>query len=195
MDPDTKSSNIKKSPVKSPRLIILDLDGLFSLRIYQKKVISQQDNSFRSGPFNVFIRNGSENFINQLIKQKYKLAFYTSTTHKNANPVIKKICKKNYKKLDFIWARDRTHFDPDPIKSHDTIKNISDVWDNPVINRRKKYGPTNTIIIDDSMRKIRFNNKSNCILVSTYDPTATDKNFFPNLLEKIQQKFIFLSTI
>lgn len=157
-------------------LVVLDMNGIFTYRIYDG-----------NHGFEIFYRPGSHGFIENLFKSGFEVGFFTSTTWKNANPIIRKLTPR---KLLFKWTRDRCTLDPEPVKDHDVVKNLSSIWENPVINQKRIYGEHNTILVDDSVRKTRFNDPLNCIVPGEYDPSEKlDPFYFDNLLKEIKQRF------
>lgn len=161
---------------KPKDLLILDMNGLVCYKEkppYNNSELPQdflERNSYR-----VYKRPGADMFLRYCLK-KYNVAIWSSTTQYNVKPILNWIFKpKQLRKLAFIWYRNQTKLDPDYGKSeypsiteYDTVKNLADVWSNPYFNRLRKYGKTNTLIVDDSSNKVRFNPKNNVLVVESY---------------------------
>jgi hypothetical protein len=145
------------------------------------------------------MRQGYQDFLEKCYEE-FTVAFFSSTTQRNAGPILKKILTPFQKKRTlFFWYRDRTALDPNwkishPfIKIHSTIKPLWYVWDNPIINENRKYSPNNTLICDDSLMKLRLNHPQNCITVDPYLENEEEKDVLANLWNTILDRFELLN--
>lgn len=166
----------------SLKLIILDFDNVLFHRV---KNGNKRPNSFRIKRYEYYPYPSVINFLEELT-QHYHIGFFTSITEENSRNIIKKLIPKHIR-YEFILDRRFVKFDPSYwnnshinqgnqsdknnynnggliIKDYDTVKYLTDVFNNPNINERRLYNHTNTIIIDDSYMKMRFNNVKNVIL-------------------------------
>lgn len=160
----------------------------------------------------LYINPYIKDFILWCFDENIDIGIWSSTYKHNAEDVIKFIMtEEERKKLKFEWYRDRTEFDPDygidpNIRGHDTVKNLYLVWCNPIVNFRNydcvndnndhdnrlnyKYNETNTIILEDNEKKVRFNDKENVIIVDSY--TEKTNINFEELKVKVIDRFKML---
>ena len=173
------ASNGHSTKDRKDVLIILDINGILVRKNNKhdhgggwKRETShskKDDSRFIETKGAIFeIREGVRDFISSCF-ENYSVAIWSSTTFTNANPIIEGLFTADQKaNLVFKWFRDHTKFDPDygtdpEIKDFDTIKSLVDVYQSAMFNRR--WTNKNTIIVDDTMRKLRFNPENNCVVV------------------------------
>ena len=153
------------------RLLILDINGVLCCKIANQVVLRPDYKEFLSFCF--------DNFT---------VAFFSSTTYKNANAIINKLLSSEQRsKVAFFWYRDRTRKDHE-MGGYSTIKNLIDVFDNPVINKENKYNKYNTLICDDSPTKLRFNDEQNVIIVQEFKGDKEDQ-VLHNMIKEISSRF------
>lgn len=151
-------------------LILIDLDNL----LFRRYDLSEERNyskfSFQHKNKMYDPIKGCRKFVNQC-SQYGDIMIYTSMTKYNAEVVSKRVLgKKIYNsKIKFVLSREYNQWDPmfnriEGIKSHDTVKLIDLIIQNPSINRDRQYTEERTILIDDTYRKIRYNDPRNIIL-------------------------------
>ena len=182
------------------RLLILDMNGLVCRKIYkpdydEDNPVSDKYERLELGSCYVFIRPDVRDFLEKCFELA-DIAFWSSTTYYNAKHILDHILTESQQSnVIFKWYRDRTKLDPtygiDHVtNNYDTIKDLNDVWDSPVINRNRFYNSSNTIICDDDHKKVRLNNKDNIIMVTTFDPWESeyDNTVMNDLLEKIEDQ-------
>lgn len=197
---NNKSSNDEKNSKRY--LLILDINGLLCQKIFKSdcdkdKPVSYQYETLELGKFYVCIRPDVKSFLEKCFGFA-DVAFWSSTTHYNAKHIIYHILTKSQQSnAVFKWYRDRTKLDPsygtDPnINESDTIKDLNDVWNNPVINRNRIYDSSNTVICDDDPQKVRLNNKDNVIVIETFDPLVSeyDNTVMDGIFDKIKQSLL-----
>jgi hypothetical protein len=183
---------------KQNNLLILDINGLlvkkhskFDLNPFQKKELLTKKDIIDTKTAFFEICPGTREFLLKCM-QLYTLAIWTSTTYSNANLIIDKLFTvKEKNSLAFIWMRDHVRYDPnygiDPnITDFDTVKILDDVYTNAMFQR--KWKSNNTLIIDDSFQKLRFNNPKNIVVVENCN--NIDLRSFNDLLNTINNKFI-----
>lgn len=147
---------------KMKRLLILDINGLLCCKI--------KSNAW----YDVVIRPGVTTFLSHCYNH-YRVAFFSSTTQQNAEPIlVHLLTRKQIMNTEFVWYRDRTHRDDRDPTGIKTIKKLSDVFDNPVINQHNAYHPGNTLIVDDEASKMIFNDPRNVLIVPTFMGAADD---------------------
>ena len=156
-----------------PKLIILDINGLLchKERLPQSEIDAMPDSDeyLKRRIYIVRKHTDVDKFLEWCF-DNYHVAFWSSTTSYNAKPIIDQLLNTSDipKRAKFIWYRDRTRLDPDygvnnDIKEHDTVKTLSDVWSHPYVNQYRLYSNTNTLLVDDSARKTRFNHPDNVV--------------------------------
>ena len=133
----------------------------------------------------VFFRPGCLSFLKWCIR-KYKVGIFTSMIEKNCKPILEYLSKKVHINPLFIWCRDRTKLDPDyitsdkshqEITSYDTIKALEDILQSPIINRYRNFHDGNTLMIDDSPRKMKCNHEKNYIIIDSFDSPSLKYKF------------------
>ena len=152
-------------------LIVLDLNGVLCYRV-DANLVNKANNPdlglefFKIGHKIVYIRPYAREFIKYCLKY-YSVGFYTSTTEKNAKPILKKLIdKEHWKQVKFFWYRDHTHPDPEIgknpiIPKYGTVKSIVEI--------KLKYSQKRVLICDDSRIKLRFVDKSNQLMISSFN--------------------------
>jgi len=150
------------------KLVVLDFDGVLFER--HRTVDNPPPNpDFTHKYFSYYIYPGVHQFIQSLL-EKYDVGFLTSITEKNTLPILRKLyANKEIPKFKFILDRRFVKHDPEykkfeKINFYDTIKLLSDIHLSSTINLNRVYNTHNTIIIDDSYMKMRFNHPKNVIL-------------------------------
>lgn len=165
------------------RLVILDINGLLCRKTTEGKV------DLSLGRYGVVIRPGAREFL-EFCYQNFDVGIFSSTTYKNASPILEALLTpEQQKKTKFKWFRDRSSIDPDynssgrraepswdldefidkKIEQYSTVKKIADVLSAPQINEDRKYTLQNTLIVDDSPMKMRFNQKKNVVLIAPFE--------------------------
>ena len=161
------------------KLLILDINGLLCKRIDKDVVYDSKLKCVKLPGYNVILRPHYKEFL-QHCYHYYHVAIFTSGSKRNTKVILDALLtKEQLKNTQFIWCRDRNRLDPDFntdifTTSFDTIKYLQDVYDNPIINEHRIYNDTNTLLLDDSHRKCRFNNPNNFMICNTFDGNAND---------------------
>lgn len=182
------------------KLVILDFNGIFIDKVFDPSAESNQNGKTEKGVefktiknFIIYFRPHFRDILNE-ISRKYSVAFWSSTTEQTAQPILSLMGLKKYD-FRFIWFRENTLFDPnygvdDDIERHDTVKNLSNVYLNPVGNRDRKWDETNTLIIEDSPKKVKYNPIRNVLILNPFDHNDPSTFDFPeDLFEMIESKF------
>lgn len=175
------------------RLLILDINGLLCCKISKN---STNLEVLKLGFYDVILRPYCREFLDYCF-DNFTVAFYSSTTYKNANIILDKLLTSTQKsQCLFRWFRDRTRLDPDygkikGITPFDTIKLLKDVFENASLNEDRRITENNTVICDDSMRKMRFNSSDNVIIFEEFKGNSTD-NHLKEMIRKIETKFYVL---
>ena len=191
--------------VQERRLLILDMNKVLCHKIYGYNAQPKESGYEKievNGLFTVYVRPDVVSFLNRCFGIA-DIAFWTSTKQVNAEPILDHILTDAHKKETvFRWYRDRTRLHPlygkdESIADFDTIKDLNDVWSNPIINKDRIYHNRNTIILDDEPKKTVLNDSRNVLNLNipfdayneNYDDKETD-----NLIETILQGFESLSS-
>lgn len=156
------------------RLIILDVDGLFIKRTYDPSLdaFKMIDNTHFEAPrFRIELRKDAISFLEALISNtsrgskhlpKRAVGLWTSSKSSTFTSYLPRIFGDLFRCFEFVWDRSMCTLDPDYqknplIKAHSTIKPLSTVLTNPMINENRRWTADNVIIVDDSELKLRFN--------------------------------------
>jgi len=168
------------------KLLILDLNGLLVSK-QNKPIKNCCYAEHKCGKYYVYLRPQVFEFIEQILNL-YDVAIFSSTTFKNAMPIVELLFKEQQSKLKFKWFRDRTEYDPDT-DDHSTIKELVRVWRNPTANWERTYNKHNTLICDDDLSKVRFNSENNYLVVAKFDPKTENDLVLEDLVAQIEDKF------
>lgn len=183
--------------VEPIQLLILDINGILCKKVPkqpQDKDIDLNYEHIDLPYYNVYLRKGVRKFLNWCYQQ-YTVAFWSSTTHKNAEIIINHILTVvQREKTHFFWYRDHTQLDPDYGKDpnvieSDTIKLLSRVVSHPSINLCRRYSYNNILLLDDTMMKTRFNFKKNILTIPTFDPYDKKSISMTKYSKLIHEKF------
>lgn len=168
---------------KARKLIILDMNGLFTHRVYNKLNKNGSNivdiNKLPKGGaqiwnFLVWIRPGSKKFIRFLLKH-YDIAVWSSMSKWNVDQLVKYVFKNKVDNLKFVWAQSKcksiTH--PTNKKKPLFLKNLSEVW-----KEFPEYDINTTILVDDSNLKAKENPEGTLYKVDEWKGDMNDKEFF-----------------
>lgn len=165
---------IKNFP--TPKLLILDIDGLLIKREY----IGPQQKDFSVGKDrNVFF--AANNIITlhpqlELFWKKLatipnlKVGLWTSSNQRTFSKYIESVVPDYFReKLLFVWDRNMCSRDLDSKLYYPTVKKFSTVFENPVINEIGMWNEDNVLIVDDSERKLRFNPEKTKFIYNSWE--------------------------
>lgn len=182
------------------KLVILDFNGVFVDKVFDPLIETGQTGRTDKGieyktikNFIIYFRPNYREILDEIAK-RYSVAFWSSTTEQTAQTILSLMGLKKYD-FRFIWFRENTLFDPnygidEGIERHDTVKNLTNVYLNPVGNKDRKWDEKNTLIIEDSPKKVKYNPIRNVLILDPFDHLNPDSFDFPeNLLEIISNKF------
>ena len=118
------------------------------------------------------------------------VGIYSSTMYKNIIPGLKKY--NLAQRFMFIFDRTHTRLDPDylidqKVEEYDTVKHLDLITNNPVINTKRQYGIDNTIICDDSPRKIRYIHDDNALVLPTWTGSNNIEEIKSLILHKVEK--------
>jgi hypothetical protein len=154
--------------MSSKKLLVLDLDGILFQKEYDpESTIPLQPGSFRSGKFYITPHPDLESFLDELFKKNIFVGIWSSSQKATIKGILSQLFPAKYypKRFLFIWSRDRCQMDPDAgkdpeIKEFATVKKVSSIIKNPVVNYLKAWNTENILMVDDSPLKLRFNPSS-----------------------------------
>ena len=146
-------------------LILLDVNGVMCAKYDPRE--KELECLIINPHYAVVARPGIREFVDELSKT-YTLGIYSSTKRHNIIKILKFIFGDGICNADgipyfqFIADRSYTSLHPDfgvnpDIKPFDTIKKLENIWSSPVFNEHRKWGPDNTLIIDDDLSKVVTN--------------------------------------
>jgi len=150
-------------------LILLDMNGtlildskvFFKCKLHPKKI----------GKKIVYLRPNYDSLLEKLLAHpKITVALYSSMILRNLIVNAREMLKSNKlveqkSKLNILFDRTYNIHDPEGKHKHDTMRDLNLVWKDPMLEG--EFGPTNTIMIDDDMHKVR-NYKENAIVIYAF---------------------------
>ena len=140
----------------NPKLLVLiDMNGTLLLR--EKKLVPGKVPDFVHAKKNYYIRNGAKDFVKNIMSiPQIRFAFYTSMLGTNAKPAISKLAGIGWEE-DGVQLYDRTYqkHDPSGKNKWDTMRDLEKVWKEEMTNNGYRFGPDNTLMIDDTKEKMR----------------------------------------
>jgi hypothetical protein len=172
-------------------LLLLDVNGVLCRKVTRRDAISLPADTIRLLGCDVIPRPGHREFLTHCFTH-YSVGIFSSTTERNVTKILDGLLTpEQIASLALRWFRDRTRLDPDygmepNIERHETIKLLSDVLDNPILNEQRRYSLRNIILVDDSFLKVRFiDPQENVLIVPTYrgDPEDAELSKLPALLD------------
>ena len=175
------------------RFLLLDINGLLCCKVPKGQKYKNYDKSdiLKLNSYKVIIRPYCREFLEKCYSQ-FTIGFFTSTCEWNVKAILNKLLTpEQHKATVLMWFRDRTRFDPDTsheVSGFDTIKVLDDIFQNPMVNEKRLYSEQNTVLIDDSETKTRFNDPANIIICKAFTGEENDQGLL-DLLEIIPQKF------
>ena len=179
-------------------LIILDINGLLCC----KRELTPSPLSLTPSPlsltpilkteyYEVFARPHAKEFLSTMFRL-YTVSFFTATTYSNAHKILAAILTKNQlERCLFTWYRNQTREDTEGVESYATVKKLEDVFSYPKI-KKLGYDYTNTLIIDDSESKMRYNPSKNVVICkpfTTVSPKCYLDDYLPTLIHEIASRF------
>ena len=165
------------------KLLLLDINGLLCCKTNQNET---NLSSIHLKAYHVILRPYYKEFLDFCYKH-FNVGFFTSTTEKNAKIILNNLLtEEQIKNTKLMWFRDRTHLDYESYKTFNTIKKLNDIYDYPLFNCQ--YHEHNTILIDDSFNKVRYNEPKNIIICNAFHGDHNDTHLI-ELIHKIVEQF------
>lgn len=158
-------------------LILFDVNGVLCFKVRDKEELVGLDDKdiIKTTDYWMVLRPGIIDLLCRLSKE-HTLGIFSSTTFKNVNPILS-VLEKHGAKFFIKAYREYTQLDPDfgkndNIREFDTIKRLNQIWQHPYFNTQRRWNKRNTLLIDDSTLKTRFNDESNILIVESFDREA-----------------------
>lgn len=177
------------------KLLILDINGILCYKANTNTAVCNSSTLpviFKTKYYEVILRPYAKEFLREMF-ELYNVAFFTSTTERNADKILQNILtKQQSRKTFFKWYRDKTHADPtiipeNPTELFETLKMLEDVFNlSKVINAGYDY--TNTLLCDDSKFKVRYNPKQNVLICESFLGNSND-TYLKDFIHYIAEKF------
>jgi hypothetical protein len=196
MDAKLDTKIAKLSLADSPRkfLVLLDVNGLLCCKVDDPRVDVSKFEVQRANKYKTVARPDCRKFVAKLM-DTYTVGIFSSTTAFNLNKILPWLLGKELRsKIVFIADRHSVKFDPNygtcaGIESHDTVKYLDDIWSNPCFNWNRDWNSTNTLLVDNDLRKVKFNEPANYLVVEEWDIKSTQTliDVFLDIQAKIEK--------
>jgi hypothetical protein len=161
-----------KGTRKHKHLLVLDLNGLLVDR--RMAAFAEADGTKRApdakfGKFFIYNRPHMVEFVNWL-SDHFTVGVWSSAQTHNAKLLVNHIWGKHRDKLAFVWGQDRcTHVGAMETSAPNSkpilLKDLNELWRAPSYAR---FGPRNTLLIDDSPYKAVMNPPNSAIHPEEY---------------------------
>lgn len=182
---------IRDPPAPKSRLLVLDLNGIFTHRTYDKRKEIDDVTATRLGNFMVWSRPHTHEFFT-FIFEHFEVGIWSSVTRQNIEPLAKLVFGKFFN--DLLFIADQEFCQAIPSDDHGAakpifLKNLDDLWVSfPQFNR------FNTLIVDDSDEKM-VNNPVECHfnpgtwkgLMSDHDLSAKNGRIYAHVLNYVNR--------
>lgn len=161
------------------KLLVLDINGLLCKRIDKETLYDHKLKCIKLHSYNVILRPYYKEFLHHCYAN-YHVAIFTSGKQSNTKIILNALLtKEQINNTVFVWCRDRNRLDPDFntdifTTNFDTIKCLQDIYDNPIVNEYRIYNASNTLLLDDSYRKCRYNNPNNFLICNSFTGSTED---------------------
>ena len=163
-----------------PLLVLCDMNGTLVHRSKDRLAAAGRPALVANGT-HYYARDGAAALVHFLLGQKgdarginpggrrrVVLAFYTSMREQNAKPIAKFLA--GGKSVD-VYERAFNKPDPSGDNAWDTMRDLPKVWAATAPAAARGFDATNTIVVDDTARKMR-DFPRNVLVVPTYDEAA-----------------------
>lgn len=154
--------------MNNPKLLLLDINGLLCKKVAKNINTNLQTIDLHS--YRVILRPYYKEFLHFRYTH-FHIGFYSSTSQRNADIILKGMLTENQMHdTCLFWFRDQTKLDIESTNEYDTVKPLNDVYHyfNGFFNK------TNTLLIDDSYQKIRYNDMNNILLCHQFKGVESD---------------------
>lgn len=148
---DSGSENSAGQTYQKQYLLLIDLNGTMCHRA-RKRIKCSVQHSFRAKAYYVYPRPSLAIFMDTMQKKDtLDLYINTSITRDNAMLMVKKLLPDQFDTLTpHLFGQEMSKPDPKGKERWDTMRDLNRVW-----NHLSKYGPSNTIVVDNDAKKCR----------------------------------------
>lgn len=164
------------------KLVLLDINGVLCAKIPNGELTKRQLKEWPLVPINkhcqLLVAPGIVDEIRALRDKGYTLGVFSSTETRNVKKTLEMVFgTKTPEVFEIIADRGLTELDPDygmdpQVEIHDTVKRLARIWKSPLLNPDRRWGPTNTVLVEHDYRRVRFCPAGNVILVPEFDKAA-----------------------
>ena len=179
-------------------LVLIDMNGTLLLR--EKKCLPGRAPDFIHAKKYYYMRPGAKDFVKEIIAMPgIRFAFYTSMLETNAKPAISNLAGRGWEKDGVqLYARDYQKHDPNGKNKWDTMRDLDKIWKEEMTNHGYKFGPHNTVMIDDTPEKMR-EHPHNVLIVPEMTAASLvredgDSSVLDNVQKYIKQMLLVLSS-
>ncbi|CAM6081999.1 unnamed protein product [Calypogeia fissa] len=165
------------------KLLVLDINGLLLDTYFQGEERPDRPHDAKVNRFYVYKRAFCEEFI-QFSLQNFIVGVWSSAREHNVLSLVDFMFKEAKEKLAFIWHQqhctDTGFRHPDNKHKPVFLKELSKLWEKFEADlpwAKGDYGPSNTLLIDDSPYKAISNPRHTAIFPKTYKATDPEDNF------------------
>ncbi|CAM9392793.1 unnamed protein product [Discosporangium mesarthrocarpum] len=168
------SSGASNDRVKPPILLLLDMNGTL---LYRSKSLIEGPSvpppSLLHGDLFYYFRPWASELVRfALGHPRVRVAFYTSMRGSNAMPAVQYLTPPG-SPVPEVYDRPFNVPDPAGINSWDTIRDMEKVW--AAVGRvGEGFGPQDTLMVDDSPRKLRHM-PGNTLIVPNFNEVSVEK--------------------
>lgn len=142
----------------------------------------------------ISVRPGTDDFLNQLLDNKdVQVGFYTSMMTHNAQPIVAHLLTKDTKAVQ-VFDRDFNKKDPTAKNDWDTMRDPDAVWAFLLKETGLHFDASNTLFIDNDLRKIR-DYATSAIIVPSWDGSTTTTSFLGTLSKTIKDRLQQFATM
>ncbi|BBN13438.1 hypothetical protein MPTK1_6g03480 [Marchantia polymorpha subsp. ruderalis] len=165
------------------KLLVLDINGLLIDTYFQSEQLPDRPHDAKINRFYVYKRTGCEEFV-QYCLDNFVVGVWSSAREHNVMSLVEYTFKEAKDKLAFIWHQ--THCTDTKLKHPENkykpvfLKELSKLWDKTEPDlpwERGDFGPSNTVLIDDSPYKALKNPPHTGIFPATYKATCSEDNY------------------
>lgn len=193
---------VQKPSQKDTKLVVLDASGLLFEKVVDPQYVSPHGlEVIQQHYYSLVLRPHVREFLKDCF-DKYYVGFFSSSMQHTVDPLLDLLLTEEQKSATvFRWYRDRTHFHPErgvasrnDLNPHSTIKRLSSIIENPIVNKYEGWGYHNTIICDDTTTKMEFNPADNVLMFVPFNLDPRDRHLL-DMIDKLNQRFESLTML
>ncbi|KAL2622997.1 hypothetical protein R1flu_003202 [Riccia fluitans] len=197
----TACAGIDKMVATSKKLLVLDVNGLLLDTYFQAEQLPERPHDAKVNRFYVYKRNGCEDFV-QFCLENFTVGVWSSAREHNVHSLVEFMFKESMEKLAFIWHQE--HCTDTKLKHPENkykpvfLKELSKLWDkcDPALPWEKgDFGPSNTVLIDDSPYKALRNPPHTGIFPKSYKATDPEDSYLVEELRKYLEGLVHATDV